>query len=134
VSAALKAGFVYFLIVFAIGFGLGTVRVLLVVPRFGETAAVALEVPVMLTASWFVCAWLTARFAVPAETSPRLIMGAAAFALLMVAELSVFVFAFGRTLGEHFAAYAGASAQLGLAAQIAFALLPLLQARVRRAT
>lgn len=126
-SAAVLAGLVYFLIVFAIGFVLGTLRVLFVVPQFGETAAVAMEVPVMLTASWFACRWIVARFAVPDAAAARLVMGGVAFALLMAAEAGVSVFAFGRTVGEHFAVYTGSGAQLGLAAQVAFALFPLAQ-------
>ena len=38
-TAATRAGVLYALIVFAIGFILGTIRVLLIVPRLGETAA-----------------------------------------------------------------------------------------------
>ncbi|WP_260436069.1 hypothetical protein [Burkholderia sp. Bp9143] len=37
---------------FAIGFALGTIRVLLLVSRLAETAAVLLEVPLLLAASW----------------------------------------------------------------------------------
>jgi hypothetical protein len=32
-------------------------RVLLIAPRLGETAAVFLETPLILAASWFVCRW-----------------------------------------------------------------------------
>jgi hypothetical protein len=60
---ASKAGALYALIVFLIGFILGTIRVLLIVPRLGETAAVMLETPVMLAASWFVCRWCGSNLA-----------------------------------------------------------------------
>ena len=73
-STALRAGFVYFLIVFAIGFVLGTVRVLFVVPRFGATNAVLIELPVMLAVSWIVCAWLVRRFGVARAVAARLVM------------------------------------------------------------
>jgi hypothetical protein len=62
---ATKAGAFYALIVFLIGFIFGTLRVLLLAPRFGETAAVILETPVMLAASWFVCRWCVGRVDVP---------------------------------------------------------------------
>jgi hypothetical protein len=130
---ASRAGLVYFLIVFAIGFVLGTIRVLVVVPRFGDTNAVMLELPVMLAASWFACRWIVARFAVPPAVAPRLTMGGLAFALLMLAELAVSVAAFGRTPGQHVATYLTPASQLGLAAQLGFALLPLLQAKLRPA-
>jgi hypothetical protein len=51
---AIRAGALYAFIVFLIGFIFGTIRVLWLTPRLGETAAVVLEIPVMLTASWFV--------------------------------------------------------------------------------
>ncbi len=52
---ATKAGVLYALSVFLIGLILGTIRVLLLVPRLGEKAAVTLETAMMLAASWFVC-------------------------------------------------------------------------------
>jgi hypothetical protein len=127
-TAALRAGALYFAIMFAIGFVLGTIRVLVVIPRVGDTNAVLLELPLMLALSWFACAWLVRRFAVPNEFAPRLVMGGVAFALLMVAELGVSVFGFGRTPAEHLARYQVLGAQLGLTAQLVFALFPLIQA------
>jgi len=64
-AAALKAGAAYFAIVFAAGFVLGTARVLALLPFVGETAAVLIEAPLMVLASWIVSWWLTARFDVP---------------------------------------------------------------------
>jgi hypothetical protein len=128
-TSALKAGCAYFLIVFAIGFVLGTIRVLLVIPRLGDTSAVLLELPVMLALSWIACAWLVRRFAVPPAAGARLTMGALAFALLMVGELLVSVFGFGRTPVEHLGSYRAAGAQLGLVAQLAFAFFPYVQSR-----
>jgi hypothetical protein len=71
VWSVLKAGAVYFTIVFAVGFLLGTVRVLVLVPRVGETAAVMIELPIILAASWITCRWLIARFSVPARPMAR---------------------------------------------------------------
>ena len=55
--------------VFAAGFLLGTLRVLWLVPRFGPTAAVALELPLILAVSWIACRHV-AR-AVPPEPVAR---------------------------------------------------------------
>ncbi len=57
IAIASKAGALYALTVFLAGFVLGTFRVLLVAPHFGETIAVILEAPLMLMASWYVCRW-----------------------------------------------------------------------------
>jgi hypothetical protein len=128
--AALRAGAGYFAIVFVVGFVLGTIRALVVVPRFGEANAVLIELPVMLALSWIVCASLVRRFAVPPRFAARVVMGGTAFALLMIAEAGVSMFGFGRTLAEHLSIYRTAGVRLGLAAQVAFALFPVLQAIV----
>jgi hypothetical protein len=116
------------MIVFAVGFVLGTGRVLLITPRFGETDAVLLELPVMLALSWIACTSLVRRFAVSPGIAERLGMGGVAFALLMLGELGVSVFGLGRTVAEHLASYQTISVRLGLAAQIGFALFPLIHA------
>lgn len=126
-KAALKAGVAYFAVVFAFGFLLGTVRVLGLAPRLGETGAVLIELPIILLISWFVCIWLLDRFAVPQQPAPRATMGAAAFALLMAAELGVSLLVLGRTDTGHLATYQSWSTALGLAAQLGFAAFPLLQ-------
>jgi len=46
-----SAGCVYALVVFMFGFAFGAVRILLVVPRLGETVAALLELPFILLVS-----------------------------------------------------------------------------------
>jgi hypothetical protein len=130
VAAAFKAGLAYFAAVFAVGFVLGTLRVLIVGPGFGDTLGVLIELAIMLLVSWMVCEWLLNRFSVQNKPSLGVLVGAVAFALLMVAELWVSVFAFGRSLAEHFESYRSLNADLGLVSQIAFAALP--WARIKR--
>ena len=125
VIRAVLAGILYFAVVFALGFCLGTIRVLVVTPLLGEGGAVLLELPIMLAASWVACRWLVRRMRVPPAAAHRITTGAVAFALLMLAELGVSVFAFARTPAEHIATYRSWSAWLGLAAQMAFAAMPL---------
>jgi hypothetical protein len=122
-----QAGCVYFLVVFAAGFLMGSLRVLLIEPAVGETVAVLLEIPVMLTIAWFASRRTVAWFSVPARLRPRLAMGGLAFALLMLAEIGVSTLAFQRTPIEHFQAYLAAPALVGLAGQIVFALFPAAQ-------
>ncbi len=62
-----------------------------------------------------ICGWLLNRFSVQNKPSLWVLMGAVAFVLLMVAELWVSVFAFGRSVAEHFAIYHSLNAILGLA-------------------
>lgn len=126
---AIRAGSAYFLIVFAIGFGLGVIRTLLVIPRFGEVLAVCIEVPILLALSWLVCGWLVRKARVSTATASRLTMGITAFALLMLAELALSMLLAGATPAEHWATYRKLAAQIGLGAQLLFASFPLWQAR-----
>jgi hypothetical protein len=122
-------GAVYFALVFALGFLLGTVRTLFVhdAPGGGRLLGVLIELPVMIGASWFLCRYVIRRFAVASTFFARAVMGGLAFALLVLAELLVGALLFGRTPAEHFALYSDASYALGLAAQLGFALMPLVQ-------
>jgi hypothetical protein len=124
---AIIAGTLYCAVIFALGFVLGTIRVLLIVPRLGEVGAVLIELPIMLTASWIACGWVLRRLRVGPATGGRLTMGIVAFILLMLAELGVSVLLFGRTLAEHLGTYHSVNALSGLTAQMAFAAMPLLR-------
>lgn len=131
VGAPLAAGFRYFIGVFAIGFVLGSVRTLLLVPRLGDTAAVLLELPVMIAAAWIICKRLLRRHRL--TSGGAAIMGAAAFALLMLAESGLSILLFRRNLLEHLSLYAEAAHLLGLAGQLAFAAFPWLQVHLAKA-
>jgi len=129
---ALKAGFLYFLLVFAAGFIAGTLRALFLAPRTGYLLAVGVEVPIMFAVSWLACRWLLARIAVADAAFDRALMGAIAFVLLMIGEALLSLLLSGRDHAAHFALYRTPPVQLGLIAQIAFALFPLAQANRRR--
>jgi hypothetical protein len=126
-AKSIVAGAAYFLIVFLLGFGLGTIRVLLVAPRLGETTAVLLEIPLMLAASWVSCGWCLRRFEIATKTEARAVMGGVAFALLMAAELAVSVLLFGRSPNGFVGGYRTTPGAIGLAAQVAFGLMPLVR-------
>jgi hypothetical protein len=128
----LLAGIVYFAFVFALGFVLGTVRTLFVqyFPSGGRLLGVLIELPIMLGASWFLCRHVIRRFEVAPTIAVRAVMGGLAFGLLFLAELLVGSMLFGRTPVEHFALYRDPSYALGLAAQVAFALMPAIQMRL----
>ncbi|MCP2669954.1 hypothetical protein NHF40_03330 [Maricaulaceae bacterium EIL42A08] len=128
-AKAVFAGFAYVVVIFALGFALGTVRVLILVPAIGETVAVFLELPVMLAACWVVAGFLTRRFIKPGHGSAGVMMGAVAFALLMIAELVVAVSVFDRSLSEQLAHWLTVAGAAGLSGQIAFAVFPWLHVR-----
>ena len=123
----LFTGTAYVVAVFVAGFVLGVLRTLVMVPMLGELAAVLVELPVIMTIAWLVCARILKRW--PLSPAAAAGMGAIAFLLLMAAEAGLSTLLAGRSLAEHLALYARLPHQLGLAGQVAFAWFPWIQAR-----
>ncbi len=119
----LKAAATYWAIVFTVGFALGTVRVLWVIPRIGLVPATLLELPLILTASWFAAGWLVRRFGIT-RAGEALTVGAVAFAILMAAECALAGVLSGQSPAQWLAGLGQPHALLGLAGQVVFALLP----------
>ena len=126
--SALKAGVAYFTVVYLAGFVLGTVRVVLIAPSIGETAAVVLETPIILAVSWFAARWCIAAFSVPNAVVRRLLMGGVAFCLLIAGEFGVSLFVFARSWDDTLATFLSLPGIIGLFAQVLFGLLPLTHA------
>ncbi len=126
---ALQAGCTYFAGVFAVGFLLGVLRTMVLVPRIGELVAVLIELPIILGVSWSICRRILRR--APLSSGEAVVMGASAFGLLMIAELSISIVLANRTISTHLALYSEGAHLLGLAGQITFALFPVLQAMRR---
>ena len=57
----LRAAIVYWAMVFALGFVLGTIRVIWVIPLVGLMPATLLELPIILAASWAASGWPAPR-------------------------------------------------------------------------
>lgn len=123
--AALRAGLLYFLGIFALGFLFGTVRTLWLAPVLSPLVAVFVELPFILAASWWLCGRLVRT--VPATAGARLAMGAVALGLLLVAEAAVGLALMGRSWAEQLAAWGQPEALAGLVAQLAYAAFPLLR-------
>ena len=124
---AIRAGSVYFMLVFATGFAFGIARTLLLAhyPEMDRFTAVLLELPFLLAVSWLVCRFLVRRLKVPEGLSARASMGAVAFILLIIAEAVLDMALSGESIGDHFAHYCEPAYVLGLAGQVAFSLMPL---------
>ena len=86
----LKAGVLYFALVFGAGFALGTIRVLWIVPQFGTRLAELMEAPFMLIVTIASARWVVRRLAVPPETYRRLGIGIIALGLLLTWKLRLF--------------------------------------------
>ncbi len=126
---ALIASTVYFLGLFALGFALGTVRVMLIVPRFGQFTATVAEAPFMLVAAFFICRWAVRHWRVPRTTEIRAAMVLWFLALLFIFETLMGAALFGLTLDAQWARLATLAGLLGLSTQIVAALLPMVVGR-----
>jgi hypothetical protein len=118
--------FVYFVIVYACGFAIGVVREFVITPRTGLTLALWIELPIMVTASFFGARFVLHRFGIRNYLRERLTLGFLALLLLVLAEeimswalrgVSVF------TLWAHFSVLAGIANFVGL---LLFAMMPMM--------
>ncbi len=85
----LKAGAIYFTVVFGTGFELGPIRVLWAVPRFGPRVAELMETPLILAVIIVAARAIVRQLAIPPAPARRLGMGGVALALLLVAEFTL---------------------------------------------
>ena len=89
IMQVLEAGAFYFALVFAVGFVLGAIRTLWVVPRVGTRKAELMEAPIMLGVSILAARWVVRRVGIPPLWPRRLAMGCIALGLMLLAEFSV---------------------------------------------
>jgi hypothetical protein len=127
-----RAGVAYFGLVFAAGFLLGTVRVTLLVPRLGERWAELSEMPIMALAIYLAATRVVRRYALPPAGSSRLVAGAVALLLLVIAELALAVVLQGRALTEYLASRDPVSGTVYLAMLVVFGAAPWLLSFRRR--
>jgi hypothetical protein len=119
---------VYFGLVFGVGFGLGAVRVPLLVPRLGVRTAELIEMPFM-----FIAILLSARFVVRRHdlgtARERLTAGLLALAFLAAAELALAAALGGQSVGQYIASRDPVSGSVYLVMLGLFAGMPLLVRR-----
>ena len=94
---------IYFGLVFAAGFVLAPVRILVLQPRVGERLAELIELPLMVLVSWLLASWLMRRKLMPYRLWQRLLVGALALLLILLAEFWVVLFVREISLAEYFA-------------------------------
>jgi hypothetical protein len=125
----LKAGVLYFALVFGAGFVLGTIRTLWVVPRVGRRTAELMETPVMLVVIIMASRWVVLHLAVPWAPSARLGMGGIALCLLIVAEFGLVLWLRGLSIRRYLATRDPVSGTVYYVMLGLFAIMPLLVAR-----
>ena len=122
----LKAGVLYFALVFGAGFVLGTVRTLWIVPRVGTRRAELMETPIMLVVTIVAARWIVLHFAVPSTPSSRLGMGCIALVLLLLAEFGFVLWLRGLSIRDYLATRDPVSGTVYYVMLAAFAVMPLL--------
>ena len=125
----LKAGALYFALVFGVGFVLGTIRTLWIVPIFGTRMAELMETPIMLVVTILAARWVVRRLAMPFAPSRRLGMGCVALGLLLAAEFTVVLWLRGLTIGEYIANRDPVAWVVYIVMLVVFAIMPLLVGR-----
>jgi hypothetical protein len=125
----LKAGLLYFASVFGMGFVLGAIRTVWIVPRMGTRLAELLEMPVMLVVTIVAARWIVLHLAIPSTASARLGMGGIALCLLLIAEFGLVLWLRGLSVREYLATRDPVSGTAYYVMLGAFAVMPLLLAR-----
>ena len=126
--SVLKAGGLYFCIVFGVGFVLEPIRILWAVPRFGERVSELMETPLMLIAIVMAARWTVRRS--QESFAPRLLAtGLVALGLLVSAEIALVLSLRGRSIPEHIASRDPISGGVYVISLMLFAAIPFLVRR-----
>jgi len=129
VMQILKAGVLYFALVFGAGFVLGTVRTLWIVPRVGTRMAELMETPIMLVVTIVAARWIVLRLTVQSVPSARLGMSGIALVLMLVAEFGFVLWIRGQTIREYFASRDPVAETVYFGMLAVFVVMPLLVGR-----
>jgi hypothetical protein len=122
----LVASFLYFAIVFAVGFALGPVRVFWLEPRLGETLASLCEAPFLLIAMVAAARWVPGGVGPLASRRELLAMGAGALFLQQIADFAVGFGLRNMDLAEQLARFATLPGLIYALLLLAFAAMPAL--------
>jgi type IV secretory pathway TrbD component len=125
----LKAGALYFVLVFGTGFVFGAIRTLWIVPRLGARMAELMETPFMLAVTILAAGWTVRGLAIPSVASTRLGMGLVGLGLMLVAEFGLVLWLRGLSIKEYLAARDPVSGTVYYVMLGVFAIMPLFVAR-----
>jgi hypothetical protein len=117
--------------VFAIGFVLGVLRTLWLVPLVGERLAELLELPVVVIASWAIARVLMRGRAAALGVGQAGAVGLLALALLLLAEVAVVVLLRAESVAEYVAERDPVAGTAYVGALLLFAAMPALAAALR---
>jgi hypothetical protein len=125
----LKAGVLYFALVFGAGFVLGAIRTLWVVPRVGARKGELIEMPIMLVVTIVAARWIVLHFGITSEALVRLGVGGIALGFMLLAEFGLALWVRGLSIRQYFATRDRVSGTVYYVMLGVFAVMPLLVAR-----
>jgi len=131
VKETFKAGVLYFALVFAAGFVLGTIRTLWIVPRLGVRMAELMEAPIMFGVSILAARWVVRHVGIPPLWLRRLALGCIALGLMLLIEFTVVLWIRGLTIRGYFETRDPVSGVAYFVTLGAFAVIPILVGRPR---
>ncbi len=127
IKKILKAGALYFAVVFGAGFFLGTIRTLWIVPSFGTGKAELMEAPIMFAITVLASRWVVGRLAIRASFPGRLAVGLVALGLLLLTEFTVVLWIRGLTIAAYLAGRDPVAGTVYVVLLAALALMPSLE-------
>ena len=122
----LKAGVIYFTLVFGLGFLLGSIRVPFIVPRLGARKAELLEAPFMLVGIIFSAQFVVNHYVLPNTILAPIIIGVIALSLLILSEILLIIVLQKVTIRQYVKSLDKVSGSAYVFLLILFALMPLL--------
>ena len=131
VKETLKAGVLYFVLVFAAGFVLGAIRTLWAVPRLGVRTAELIEAPIMFGVSILAAQWVVRHSGIPPRWSSRLALGCFALGLMLLVEFTFGLWVRGLTIRGYFETRDPVSGTVYFLTLGAFAVIPIFIGRPR---
>lgn len=120
----IKPSLIYFGIVFGIGFVLGMIRVIFLVPLIGERWAELLEIPFMLVAITYTAKYLVRKYPL-LRMRDWLSVGLQALFILLSVEFTIVLGLRGISLAEYFDSRDIISGSVYLISLIIYTLMPL---------
>jgi hypothetical protein len=125
----LKAGALYFALVFGAGFVLGTIRTLWIVPGFGTRKAELMEAPLMFVVIVLAARWVGRRPGLQLSRFERLAGGLFALGLLLLAEFTVVLWIRGLTVADYLAGRDSVAGTVYVVMLAVLAFMPILIVR-----
>jgi hypothetical protein len=129
---SLRAGVIYFLLVFAVGWVLGPIREIWLIPRAGRMTATVVEAVIMSMAMIVSVRWVIRRYNVPPRLGPSILVGLAAFGILLPVEIAGALWVRRLAFDEYMESFVTGPGVISLAMFLLFAAMPALVARLER--